>query len=246
MTNVATPAPQQATHFSCSSIRFAYGGRQVLSDVSVSAALGEVVGIAGPNGAGKTTLLDILTGRLKPSSGTVMFNNRDITRLSMFRRARAGIARTFQAPIVPLSLTVAETLRAAALAYPPYILDTLQATCEFVGFDSHESIITGTLGTLARRKLLLAGLLLRKPTVLLLDEPASGLLADEITALAEVIQKIAGQGVAIMIIEHRLELLHQLSKRMVFLHLGSIFAEGTPDQVLSHPAVKDVLLGMKE
>ena len=237
----------QEALFGCSGIHFAYGGRAVLRDVSVSVALGEVIGIAGPNGAGKTTLLDILTGRLQSSRGQIMFQNRDITRLSMFRRASAGIARTFQAPIVPLSLSIAETLKAAAMAYPPYIhAQTIQQSCDFVGLEQPSQVITGTLGTLDRRKLLLAGLLMRKPSVLLLDEPASGLLSDEISDLAKVIQAIAQQGVGLMIIEHRLELLRQLSKRMIFLHLGSVFAQGTPEDVLNHPDVKSVLLGMKE
>ena len=237
----------QEALFGCSGIHFAYGGRAVLRDVSVSVALGEVIGIAWPIGAGKTTLLDILTGRLQSSRGQIMFQNRDITRLSMFRRARAGIARTFQAPIVPLSLSIAETLKAAAMARPTlYSCSDNPAKLDFVGLEQPSQVITGTLGTLDRRKLLLAGLLMRKPSVLLLDEPASGLLSDEISDLAKVIQAIAQQGVGLMIIEHRLELLRQLSKRMIFLHLGSVFAQGTPEDVLNHPDVKSVLLGMKE
>ena len=102
-------------------IRKTYGAFVALGGVSISVVGGEILGVAGPNGAGKTTLFDVLTGRVKPDSGTVTLDGQDVTAQGAFKRARRGLARTFQAPLVPPSLTVAETLEVARIAFSPRV-----------------------------------------------------------------------------------------------------------------------------
>ena len=106
--------------FGCEDIHIRLGGRPILEGVSVSIRPGEILGVVGPNGAGKTTLFEVLSGRYAPDRGRVMLGGRDITSLKLFARARLGLGRTYQSPVVPDALTVAEVFRAARQAYPPY------------------------------------------------------------------------------------------------------------------------------
>ena len=214
-------------------------------NVGLGVDRGAVLGLAGANGAGKTTLLDILTGRLRPEEGSIHLDGRDVTRLPTFRRARLGIARTFQSPVVPTGMTVGQTLHAAAHAHLPGVsAERIEEVRRFVELGMRDDQISGELETLARRKLLLTALLLREPSVLLLDEPASGLLANEIDALAQLILNIVRQrNIAVIIVEHRLELLRQLAQRVVILDLGSVLFEGPPDDAFRDSAVRKALLG---
>jgi ABC-type branched-subunit amino acid transport system ATPase component len=207
-----------------------------------------MVGLVGPNGAGKTTLLDVLTGRIQPDKGSVLLGGKDMTALPPFQRARAGLARTFQVPVVPLGLTIGEMFQAAALSYAPYIpSERIVEARKLVDLRVSDDVVTGTLETLARRKALLAALLIREPSVLLLDEPASGLMEDEIHTLAALIQQIAQERrLAVIIVEHRLELLRKLAQRVIVLHVGSILAQGTPDAVFGQSEVRKALLGIAE
>ena len=106
--------------FSCSGVSLDLGGREILRDIALHVQPGEVLGIIGPNGAGKTSLFEVLSGRMRPKSGTVTFKGRDVTPLPLYERARLGIARTYQTPVVPDELTVSETFKAARQAYSPY------------------------------------------------------------------------------------------------------------------------------
>ena len=163
-------------------IRKTYGAFVALGGVSLSVEGGDILGVAGPNGAGKTTLFDVLTGRVKPDSGTVTLDGVDVTRQGAYKRARRGLARTFQAPLVPTSLTVQETLEVARVAFSPRLAKSDEAALrELTNFSAPDSKLAGALDTLDRRKLLLCCVLLRQPKVLLLDEPCSGLLTDEIS-----------------------------------------------------------------
>jgi branched-chain amino acid transport system ATP-binding protein len=225
----------------CSGVTKTYGAFVALDDVALSVEPGEIIGLAGPNGAGKTTLFDVLSGRVKADSGAVTLAGEDITRLAAHRRARMGLARTFQAPLVPTNLTVGESLRAAQRAYGPHAdEEALEAARELVGLQAAEETLAGGLDTLERRKLLLMGLLLRQPTVLLLDEPCSGLLKDEIDEIDEIIRRVTGtRGCAVIVVEHRLELLFAIAARVAVLDAGRHIAEGPPREVFELPAVRE-------
>lgn len=226
---------------SCSGIRKTYGAFVALDGVSLGVEPGEVLGIAGPNGAGKTTLFDVLSGRVRPEAGRVVLAGRDITALPPHARARLGLGRTFQAPLVPTALTVAETLAAVRRAWGRTVEQAVvDHACELVRLGACGSIVAGSLDTLGRRKLLLASLLMRRPSVLLLDEPASGLLTAEIEEMDAIIRAIVAEtGAALIVVEHRLELLFSVSARVVVMDAGRSIAEGPPAEVFADPRVRE-------
>ncbi len=225
--------------FNCRGLGISFGNRTILSDVSLTVFPGEVLGLVGPNGAGKTSLFEILCGRYTASAGQVFLDGREITRDAVHDRARAGLARTYQSPVVPGALTIAETLRAARFAYKPY-KTRMQAewACHLANFRKPWDRIAGSLDTFDRRKLLLACLLMRKPKVLLLDEPASGLINSEIDELDLIIRRLVDEyHIAVILIEHRLELLSAIADRAVVLDMGKVIATGTPQEVFRNPRV---------
>ena len=226
--------------FGCEDIHIRLGGRPILEGVSVSIRSGEILGVVGPNGAGKTTLFEVLSGRCAPDRGRVMLNGRDITSLKLFARARLGLGRTYQSPVVPDALTVAEVFRAARQAYPPFLTRFhAEWAADQVGLRVPMSALAGSLETLNRRKLLLACLLMRRPRVMLLDEPAAGLINSEIDELDGIIRHFArAMKVGVLLVEHRLELLSAIADRAIVLDLGKLIAEGDPSAVFEDPRVR--------
>jgi ABC-type branched-subunit amino acid transport system ATPase component len=226
--------------FACEDIHIRLGGRPILEGITIGVAPGEILGVVGPNGAGKTTLFEILSGRFKPDRGRVLLDGRDITAMRLFGRARIGLGRTYQSPVVPEALTVREVFRAARQAYLPY-LSRFHAewAAEMVGLRVPAATLAGSLDALNRRKLLLACLLMRRPRVVLMDEPAAGLINSEIDELDGIIRYFAREmRIAVMLVEHRLELLAAIADRVVVLDLGHLIAEGRPDTVFKDPLVR--------
>ena len=224
----------------CSDIRALYGGFVAVDGVSLSVEGGHILGVAGPNGAGKTTLFDVLSGYHKADSGRVELNGDDITTLPVHSRVRRGLARTFQSPIVPTDLTVGDTIEAARIAWSPK-LDRQEAAPAraLARFTTADTVVCGGLDTLDRRKLLLTCALMRKPSVLLLDEPCSGLMQDEIDEMDEIIREVrAGTGMAVVVVEHRLELLHAVAETVLVMDAGKVIAEGPPATVFDNPVVR--------
>jgi branched-chain amino acid transport system ATP-binding protein len=235
-------------HLGCSGIALHLGGRQILNDVSIEVGHGEIVGVAGPNGAGKTTLLDVLSGRHQNYRGTVTLDGTSLDRLGHPHRVRAGLARTYQHPLVPVNLTVGETFDAARKAFRPTASRmAAEWAAELCHLDVAASTPCGGLETLDRRKLLLACLLLRRPSFLLLDEPASGLVSSEIDELDRIIKRLAWElRIGVLIVEHRLELLEAICDRVVVLDVGEVIATGTADEVFSDPVVRRAYFGVDE
>lgn len=222
-----------------------YGGLSAVAGVELAIEPGEVVGIAGPNGAGKSTLLDLLSGRQRPSSGEVFLEGGRITRTGPHLRARLGIARSYQAPQTAEGLSVQQIVAAAVVAYGRSIgPDRVQQVFGFFELDPSSSRLAGALDTLSRRKLLLACSMLRQPKILLLDEPCSGLLSEEIHELESLIRVLCVQGadffepIPAIIIEHRLELLEALSTRTIVMDAGRIIANGQFETVFALPEVR--------
>jgi len=226
--------------FACEDIHIRLGGRVILDGVSLALRPGEILGVVGPNGAGKTTLFEVLSGRYVPTRGRVLLDGRDVTGLRLFARARLGVGRTYQSPVVPDALTVGEVFRAARQAHRPYLTRFhAEWAAEKMGLRVPMAAPAGGLETLNRRKLLLACLLMRRPRVMLLDEPAAGLISSEIDELDGIIRHLAREmGIGVMLVEHRLELLSAIADRVVVLDLGRLIAEGDPDSVFDDPRVR--------
>jgi branched-chain amino acid transport system ATP-binding protein len=232
-------APTGGPVFACNAVCLDLGGRQILNGISLAVERGEVLGIIGPNGAGKTSLFEVLSGRIPPKSGSVTFGQRDITALPLFARARLGIGRTFQTPVVPDELTVGETFKATRQAYPPYLSKfDAEYGAELVGFNVPHHEPAAELETLNRRKLLLACLLMRRPKLLLMDEPAAGLINSEVDEIDHLIRLLSKElNLAIVIVEHRIELLDTIADRVMVMDAGEVIAEGSLSKILSDPKV---------
>ncbi len=228
------------TLFCCEDIHIRLGGRQILEAVSLGVDAGKVLGIVGPNGAGKTTLLEVFSGRYRAQQGRVFYDGRDITRLPLYARARLGLGRTYQSPVVPEALTVGEVLKVARQAYPP-LLTRYHAewAADKVGLRAGGEVMAASLDTLSRRKLLLACLLMRRPRVMLMDEPAAGLINSEIDEIDTLIRYFARElQMGVIVVEHRLELLSAIADEVVVLDLGQLIARGTPETVFVDRAVR--------
>ena len=230
----------ETPYFSCEDLSLDLGGREVLRNISLELREGEVLGIIGPNGAGKTSLLEILSGRYRPKTGKVYFEGRDINRLSLFERARLGIGRTYQTPIVPEELTVGETMKAARQAFRPWLTRfDAEYSADLVNFSVPYETPTASLKTFERRKLLLACLLMRQPKVLLMDEPAAGLINAEIDEIDQILRMLSKEmNVAVLIVEHRIELLESIADRVIVMDAGEIIARGELAEIIDSPAVR--------
>jgi branched-chain amino acid transport system ATP-binding protein len=226
--------------FSCRDVALDLGGRSILRDISLGLGPGEVLGVIGPNGAGKTSLFEVLSGRIPPKHGSIFYRGENITALPLHRRARLGIGRTFQTPVVPEEMTVAQILKAARQAYKPYLTpDDSEWGARLVDLRVPGSAIAEQLDTLDRRKLLLTCLLMRRPAILLMDEPAAGLINSEIDEFDEIMRVLAKElNIAIILVEHRMELLDTIADRVMVMDAGELIAEGSLDEILRNPRVK--------
>ena len=233
-------ACQQTPFFSCEGLSLDLGGREVLSNISLDLHEGEVLGIIGPNGAGKTSLLEILSGRYAPRPAQSILEGRDINGLSLFQRARLGIGRTYQTPIVPEELTVGETMKAARQAFRPWLTRfDAEYSANLVHFRVPYDRPTVSLKTFERRKLLMACLLMRQPKVLLMDEPAAGLINAEIDEIDQILRTLSKEmNIAVLIVEHRIELLESIADRVIVMDAGEIIARGELAEIIDSPAVR--------
>jgi branched-chain amino acid transport system ATP-binding protein len=243
-------------------VSVAFDGLQVLSRVSIGVGPGEIVGVIGPNGAGKTTLFDCISGFV-PCTGQVWVDGKDVTAAAPHRRARAGLGRSFQDARLYHSLTVLDTLRVAAELHSKAVPVALamvgspgarrteeDATrraveqVEALGLEPYRDKLVGELSTGTRRIVDLACLLLQGPSVVLLDEPSSGIAQREVEALRPLLLELRDKtGCAVVLIEHDMPLLLGLADRVYALETGVVIAEGAPDEVVHDPEVIRSYLG---
>jgi branched-chain amino acid transport system ATP-binding protein len=230
----------EAPLFVCENLSLDLGGREVLRNIGFSLQKGEVLGIIGPNGAGKTSLLEILSGRYQPKTGRVFLKGQDITPLPLFKRARLGLGRTFQTPLVCDDLTVGETFKATRQAFRPYLTRfDAEYGADLVDFVTPYSTPNTQLKTFERRKLLLANLLMRRPDILLMDEPAAGLINAEIDQIDQILRMLSKEmNIGVVIVEHRMELLESIADRVIVMDAGEVIAEGLMQDVIQSPAVR--------
>jgi branched-chain amino acid transport system ATP-binding protein len=237
-----------------------FGGVHAVAGVDLVVAPGEIVGIIGPNGAGKTTLLDALSGFAPLERGSVRLGGRDVTSQLPYLRARAGLARSFQDARLFPSLTVREVLLGAL--HPAYTSGALSHALGLPSARREEAAALARVDDLldlvdvrryldhrvaelsfgTTRAVELACLAARRPAVLLLDEPASGLQQSEVASLGAVIHAVR-RGAAVVLIDHDVPFVAALADRIVAMDLGRVVASGPPDDVLAHPDVLASYLG---
>jgi branched-chain amino acid transport system ATP-binding protein len=220
------------------SVRF--GGVRALDRVSLSASRGERVAIIGPNGAGKSTALNVVSGFVRPDSGQVRFDGMDITSARAHRRARLGIGRSFQTPRLVPGLTLRQTLQVCSRYGARRRSDEMSVdrVAELARVGGLLDVDSTRLTLLERRMAEVARALSLRPSVLLLDEPATGLRAEEVDSLAEVLVDASAQlSLALLVVSHDIELVEQLCSRVVVFDFGVVVANGTPREIRNNPEV---------
>jgi branched-chain amino acid transport system ATP-binding protein len=221
-----------------------FGGNLALDNVSLTAEAGQVTGLIGPNGAGKTTLFNVITGLQPPQRGDVRLGRRDLTKLPPYRRARLGLARTFQRLEMFGLLSVRENVELAAAVQgnssPAARADELLA---MVGLSALAYTRSDELPTGQARRVELARALATEPRVLLLDEPASGQDEQETEEFGEMLGGIAASGVAVVLVEHDVQLVMRTCQVVHVLDFGSMLAVGSPDEIQRNEAVLTAYLG---
>jgi branched-chain amino acid transport system ATP-binding protein len=247
--------PDQIPALRTAGLGFAAGGVSVLSDVDLTVAEGEFLGIIGPNGAGKTTLFNLLSGLLKPSAGRIFLAGRDVTGLSPAARARLGLGRTFQTSMLFGALPAAENVRLAAQArlggsgrwwHRPGRNDKSRQIARDALDAVGLSRVAGRAAALShgdKRKLELAILMAGDAKVLLLDEPMAGVNSEDVDGLTELIRGLHSGGRTVLMVEHHISVVLGLAQRIAVLHHGGLLACGAADEVMADQTVQGAYLG---
>jgi branched-chain amino acid transport system ATP-binding protein len=226
-----------------------FGGLRALSDADVSVEPGTVTGLIGPNGAGKTTLFNVITGLQPPTLGRVLLEGADITGKSPYKRARLGIARTFQKLEAFNSLSALNNVLVAAETRRRWDKSGFDPRKEAMGLLDRVGIadvanfMVGTLSTGTARLVELARALATNPRVLLLDEPSSGLNEEETEEMAGLLRTLVADGLGVLLVEHDMAFVMSTCEFIHVLDFGQIIATGTPSEVQANPAVQAAYLG---
>jgi len=227
-----------------------FGGSMALNSVSLTAEPGQVTGLIGPNGAGKTTMFNVISGLQQPDSGSVVLDGTDLTRLSPTKRARRGLARTFQRLELFTMLTVRENIRVAADIHRSWSKSKVDAAAqvelivERVGLGDVADQLVTAVPTGQARLVELGRALACEPQVLLLDEPAAGQNASETERFAMLLRELAADGVAVVLVEHDVKLVVGVCDVINVLDFGRVLAVGNPAEIQANPSVREAYLGV--
>ena len=223
-------------------------GSLVIADgISLAVPAGSVVGLIGPNGAGKTTMLGVLSGDVRLDSGSVKLNGRDVTRRNAAQRARLGIGRTYQIPrpfggltVFEHALLAVQQTRHVPKSAAPAVA---AAAIERCGLGNRMNVLGGDLRLLDRKRLEMARAVALNPSIILLDEVAGGLSGLEVNELIDIVNALRAEGMAFLWVEHVVRALTATADRVLCLYGGALIAEGSPSEVLEHPAVIESYFG---
>jgi branched-chain amino acid transport system ATP-binding protein len=250
-----------ATVLEISSLCRRFGGLVAVADVSIAVSPGAVHGLIGPNGAGKTTLLNLISGHLAPSSGKIIYKEKQIAGVPAQERASAGIRRTFQNLRLFREMTALENVmvglhssssceilhslfRTRAQKHEEEMIDRrARAALDFVGLLPAANLVAGGLAYGHQRLLEIARAIASDPDLLLLDEPAAGLNGTEASQMIGLIRRIQAKGTTVILVEHHMEVVMRSCTRVTVLNYGRKLAEGTPAEIRSDPEVVNAYLG---
>jgi branched-chain amino acid transport system ATP-binding protein len=226
-----------------------FGNLHVLDGISFSVEEQEILGIAGPNGAGKTTLFNLISGMFPLTGGDIRFRGKSTNKMKAHQVCSLGIARTFQTPVVFPTLTVRENLEIGAVFGNIKISRKQQEkliddTLDFLDLNDLAQQISDNLSLYDKKRVMLGASLTTRPTLLLLDEPAAGLPRNEIEHFMGIIRRLnAERKVAVLIIEHLIDWLSDISEKLLIIHGGTVMAYGRPKEVVNDEAVIEIYLG---
>lgn len=256
-TSATTTRPAPALASRGLGIRF--GGHAAVDDVTAEFAAGTLTAIVGPNGAGKTTYFNLLSGQLSASAGAVYFKGEDITRLNAAQRTARGIGRAFQLTNLFPRLSVAENVRLAVQSRHRAgfnmlamwrsrgdLIEQAEAHLEQVGLAARRDDLAAKLPHGDKRKLEVAILMALEPEIVMFDEPTAGMSVDEVPVILELIRRLKARGdKTILLVEHKMDVIHSLADRIVVLHNGQLVADGLPAEVMASAIVQEAYLGVK-
>ena len=223
-----------------------FGGLLANDDVSFTVNEGEIVSIIGPNGAGKSTLFNCVTGFYPPNAGNVLFRGKDITRLAADRICKLGIARTFQIVQVITDMTVLENVMTGAFlrrARNGAAREKAEEVLRFAGLDEKRDAAATSLTIEAKKRLEVSMALATEPKLLMLDESMAGLNPVELRLMIALLRRVRASGVTLVIVEHVMEAVMELSDRVVVINSGKKIVEGPPKEVVVNPQVIQAYLG---
>ena len=238
-----------------------FGGVDALTDVDLAVEPGEIIGVIGPNGAGKSTFFNVLSGVMKPSSGKVVFDGHDITGRKPHKIAKRGLVRTFQGTVLFNDLSVYDNILVAChiparpnlpadlLGLPSVrarekdMREQVEAIIELAGLSTVRDKLAHDLPHGHQRALGVAVALATQPKLLCLDEPVTGMNAEEIAAMMGFIARIRERGITILLVEHSMKVVMSICERIMVLNFGGKIAEGTPEQVQNNEDVIEAYLG---
>ena len=235
-------------------VKVRFGGNIALDDVSISVEAGSITGLIGPNGAGKTTLFNTITGLQPLTGGQIIFNDKDVTKEPPHKRTRMGLARTFQRLELFTTLSVRDNIRVAGEIRNRWSLRTpkMDVNAEtdriisLVGLNDVADREVGEIPTGKARVVELARALMIQPTLVLLDEPASGQTEEETGQFGQLLRDLAGEGLGICLVEHDMSLVMQVCETIHVLDFGRMIASGSAESVRNNPTVIDAYLGAPE